>query len=382
MKNYDYLIVGAGLLGATFAWRARQAGKRCLVIDRRTHVGGNAYCEQIEGINVHKYGAHVFHTNNDEVWRFVNSFANFNRYTNSPLAYYQGRLYNLPFNMNTFCQVWGVCTPAEAMRKLEGQREEARATLDAQGAGRPRNLEEQALLLVGRDIYERLVKGYTEKQWGRPCNELPPFIIRRLPVRMTFDNNYFDDRHQGIPEGGYNRLLKGLLKGVEVRLGANYFDDRNYWDDLAEHMVFTGEIDHFYEHRFGRLQWRTMRFETELMTQPNYQGNAVVNYTGSDTPYTRIIEHKHFEAFGNDVYKNPATVVTREYPEEWRNDMEPYYPINDNRNQRIYEQYHDLARRQTRVAFAGRLAEYKYYDMAPTIERAFTLDVEGGTDRG
>lgn len=373
---YDYLIVGAGLFGATFAWRARQAGRRCLVIDRRTHVGGNAYCEEVEGINVHKYGAHIFHTSNEEVWRFANSLVPFNRYTNSPLANYQGTLYNLPFNMNTFHQMWGVSTPAEAMRKLDEQRAEVKALLERQGVSQPRNLEEQALLLIGRDIYERLIKGYTEKQWGRRCTELPPFIIRRLPIRLVYDNNYFNDRYQGIPEGGYNRLFEALLEGVEVRLGADYFDDRPFWDAQAKRVVFSGEIDRFYDYRFGRLEWRTVRFETEVLSTPNFQGNAVVNYTERDIPYTRIIEHKHFESFGEAVYQNPSTVISREFSTEWEPGMEPYYPVNNERNQRLYEQYRELASQEPHVVFAGRLAEYKYYDMAPIMERAFALDID------
>lgn len=376
MKEYDYLIVGAGLFGATFAWRARQAGKTCLVIDRREHTGGNIYCEQQEGINVHRYGAHIFHTNNKEVWDFVNSFVPFNRYTNSPVANYEGRLYNLPFNMNTFYQMWGVRTPAEAQQRLDEQRAEAREMLNCQGVSEPRNLEEQALLLIGRDIYERLIKGYTEKQWGRPCTELPAFIIRRLPVRMVFDNNYFNDRFQGIPEGGYNKLTERLLDGADVRLGADYFDDRNYWNEQAKTIVYTGEIDRFFDYRMGRLEWRTVRFETETLDTPNYQGNAVVNYTQRSIPYTRIIEHKHFETFGADVYVNPHTVISREYSTEWQPGMEPYYPVNDERNQQLYEQYRLMAEAEQHVIFGGRLAEYKYYDMAPTMERALAVPVD------
>lgn len=371
--KYDFLIVGAGLFGATFAWQARQAGKTCLVIDRRKHKGGNIYCEEVEGINVHRYGAHIFHTNNEELWRFVNSLVPFNRYTNSPVANYQGKLYNLPFNMNTFYQMWGVHTPAEATAKLEEQRKEARRILKEQGVSEPRNLEEQALLLIGHDIYERLIKGYTEKQWGRPCTELPAFVIRRLPVRLVFDNNYFNDRFQGIPIGGYNKLIDKLLEGCEVRLGVDYFVNRNELDGLADKMVYTGEIDHYFDYRLGHLEWRTVRFETETMNVSNYQGNAVVNYTEREVPYTRIIEHKHFECFGADVDKNPKTVISREYSTEWHLGMEPYYPVNDEKNNTLYHQYVELAHSEKNVLFGGRLAEYKYYDMAPVIERAFAI---------
>jgi UDP-galactopyranose mutase len=371
--KYDFLIVGAGLFGATFAWRARQAGKTCLVIDRRKNKGGNIHCEEVEGINVHRYGAHIFHTNNEELWRFVNSLVPFNRYTNSPVANYHGKLYNLPFNMNTFYQMWGVHTPAEATAKLEEQRKEARRILKEQGVSEPRNLEEQALLLIGHDIYERLIKGYTEKQWGRPCTELPAFIIRRLPVRLVFDNNYFNDRFQGIPIGGYNKLIDKLLEDCEVRLGVDYFVNRNELDGLADKMVYTGEIDRYFDYRLGHLEWRTVRFETETMNVSNYQGNAVVNYTEREVPYTRIIEHKHFECFGADVDKNPKTVISREYSTEWHLGMEPYYPVNDEKNNTLYHQYVELAHSEKNVLFGGRLAEYKYYDMAPVIERAFAI---------
>ena len=340
--KYDYLIVGAGLFGATFAWRARQAGKTCLVIDRREHTGGNTYCEQVEGINVHRYGAHIFHTNNEEIWRFVNSLVPFNRYTNSPVANYQGKLYNLPFNMNTFYQMWGVKTPAEAAAKIEEQRAEARQLLQQQGVAEPRNLEEQALLLIGKDIYEKLIKGYTEKQWGRACTELPAFIIRRLPVRFVFDNNYFNDRFQGIPEGGYNVLINKLLEGCDVRLGVDYLENREAWNEQANQIVYTGEIDRYFDYRLGHLEWRTVRFETETMPTSNYQGNAVVNYTEREIPYTRIIEHKHFESFGADVDKNPKTVISREYSTEWHLGMEPYYPVNDEKNDKLYKQYVEL----------------------------------------
>ena len=374
--KYDYLIVGAGLFGATFAWRARQAGKTCLVIDRREHTGGNTYCEQVEGINVHRYGAHIFHTNNEEIWRFVNSLVPFNRYTNSPVANYQGKLYNLPFNMNTFYQMWGVKTPAEAAAKIEEQRAEARQLLQQQGLAEPRNLEEQALLLIGRDIYEKLIKGYTEKQWGRACTELPAFIIRILPVLFVFDNNYFNDRFQGIPEGGYNVLINKLLEGCEVRLGVDYLENREAWNEQANQIVYTGEIDRYFDYRLGHLEWRTVRFETETMSTSNYQGNAVVNYTEREIPYTRIIEHKHFESFGADVDKNPKTVISREYSTEWHLGMEPYYPVNDEKNDKLYKQYVELANAEKNVLFGGRLAEYKYYDMAPTMERAFAIKID------
>ena len=369
--KYDYLIVGAGLFGATFAHLARKQGKRCLVIDKRPHAGGNIYCENIEGINVHKYGAHIFHTSDKEVWDFVNSIVPFNRYTNCPVAQApDGRLYNLPFNMNTFYQMWGVKTPAEAQAKLDEQRREAVERMNAEGVTEPRNLEEQALTLIGSDIYEQLIKGYTEKQWGRKCTELPAFIIRRLPVRMTFDNNYFNDSYQGIPIGGYNRLIDGLLDGVEVRLDTDFFADRAHWESIADRIVFTGKIDEFYGYRFGKLEYRTVRFETETLDEPNHQGNAVVNYTAADVPYTRIIEHKHFETFGNAVYDNPRTVISREYSTEWTDGMEPFYPVNDARNQAVYEQYRALAAQESSVIFGGRLAEYKYYDMAPIIVQA------------
>ena len=368
-KQYDLLIVGAGLFGATFACLAHRKGLKCLVIDKRPHLGGNVYCETREGINVHKYGAHIFHTSNKEVWDFVNSFVEFNRYTNSPVANYQGKYYNLPFNMNTFHAMWGVKTPDEAQQIIAEQRQEALLKMQAKGAVEPANLEEQALLLVGQDIYEKLIKGYTEKQWGRPCTELPAFIIKRLPVRFVFDNNYFNDRYQGIPMGGYNRLIDGLLEGIETRVNTDFFADRQALEALADKVVFTGMIDEYYDYRLGRLQYRTVRFEEEVLNTPNYQGNAVVNYTGSDVPYTRIIEHKHFEMFGADVEKYPKTVISREYSTEWQAGMEPYYPINDNRNNRLSAEYALLAAQEKNVIFGGRLAEYKYYDMAPIVEK-------------
>lgn len=397
MEKYDYLIVGSGLFGATFAYRARQAGKRCLVIDKRPHLGGNVYCESVEGINVHVYGAHIFHTSNKRVWNFVNSIVEFNRYTNSPVANYKGRLYNLPFNMNTFYAVWGVTTPAEAQAKLDEQRAEAVARMQADGATEPRNLEEQAQVLIGRDIYERLIKGYTEKQWGRKCTELPAFIIKRLPVRMVFDNNYFNDAYQGIPIGGYNKLIDGLLAGVETVTGVDFFDigckqgASGRWqftmpptdgctsgsrEAEAATLVYTGQLDEFFGYRFGKLNYRTVRFETEVLNEPNHQGNAVVNYTEGDVPYTRIIEHKHFESFGPAVYANPKTVVSREYSTEWQDGMEPYYPVNDEKNSRLAGLYRELAATMRNVVFGGRLAEYKYYDMAPIIEQVLGMEID------
>lgn len=367
---YDYLVVGSGLYGATFAHLATKQGKKCLVIEKRPHLGGNVYCENIEGINVHKYGAHIFHTNNKQVWDFVNSIVQFNRYTNCPVANYKGKLYNLPFNMNTFYQMWGVTTPAEAMAKIEEQKAEAVARMKADGINEPRNLEEQAQLLVGKDIYEKLVKGYTEKQWGRHCEDLPSFIIRRLPVRFVYDNNYFNDRYQGIPVGGYNKLIEGLLEGVECITGVDFFEDREKWEGMAEKIVFTGKIDEFYGYRFGKLDYRTVRFEEEIIDTPNYQGNAVINYTEREVPYTRIIEHKHFEMFGAEVDKCPKTVISKEYSTEWKEGMEPYYPVNDDKNTNLYLKYKELADKEENVIFGGRLAEYKYYDMAPIIERA------------
>ena len=373
MREYDYLIVGSGLFGATFAYKAKQAGKKCLVIDKRAHLGGNVFCDSIEGIHVHTYGAHIFHTSDKEVWDFVNSLVPFNRYTNCPVANYKGELYNLPFNMNTFYWMWGVRTPEEAKAKIEEQRAEVAAKLNGR---EPQNLEEQALLLVGKDIYEKLIKGYTEKQWGRPCTELPAFIIRRLPLRFVYDNNYFNDPYQGIPIGGYNALIEKLLEGSDIRVNCDFFAHREELEALAETIVYTGPIDQFYNYRFGQLQYRTVRFETEVLDMPNHQGNAVINYTDRETPYTRIIEHKHFESFGQAVYDNPKTVVSREYSTEWTLGMEPYYPVNDDRNSALYAQYKALADQETKVLFGGRLAEYKYYDMAPTIEQALRLAKE------
>lgn len=373
MKKYDFLIVGSGLFGSTFAYFARKQGKRCIVIDKRPHFGGNVYCENIEGINVHKYGAHIFHTSNKEVWDFVNSIVEFNRYTNSPVANYKGKLYNLPFNMNTFYQMWGVTTPEEAQAKIDEQKAEAVAKMLADGVSEPRNLEEQAQVLIGRDIYERLIKGYTEKQWGRKCTELPAFIIKRLPVRLVFDNNYFNDKYQGIPVGGYNRLIDGLLDGVETKTGVDFFAGREYWEGVADKIVFTGKIDEFYGYRFGKLNYRTVRFEQEVIDEPNYQGNAVVNYTEREVPFTRVIEHKHFEMFGQAVYECPNTVISREYSTEWKDGMESYYPVNDKANTELYAKYKELGDKEENVIFGGRLAEYKYYDMAPVIENVLKL---------
>lgn len=372
-KKYDYLIVGGGLFGATFAYFARKRGKRCLVIDKRPHVGGNIFCEEVEGINVHKYGAHIFHTNSKQVWDFVNSLVEFNRYTNSPVANYEGKLYNLPFNMNTFYQMWGVTTPEEARQKIDEQKADAVREMQSQGVSEPRNLEEQALTLIGKDIYERLIKGYTEKQWGRKCSELPAFIIKRLPVRFVFDNNYFNDRYQGIPVGGYNKLVDELLRGCDILTDTDYFANREHWESIACKTVFTGKIDEFYQYRFGKLQYRTVRFEQKTFNQPNYQGNAVVNYTHRDIPYTRVIEHKHFEMFGNEVQQCPKTVVSWEYSTEWKDGMEPYYPVNDEQNNALYEQYKSLAEKEENVIFGGRLAEYKYYDMAPIVEKVMKM---------
>lgn len=356
MKKYDYLIVGAGLYGACFAYLASQKGKSCMVIDKRPHTGGNLYCENIEGINIHKYGAHIFHTSNKKVWEFMNSITEFNNYINSPVANYHGKLYNLPFNMNTFHALWGVITPEQAKAKIREQRESA-------GISSPSNLEEQAISLVGKDIYEILVKDYTEKQWGRSCKELPASIIRRLPVRFTFDNNYFNDIYQGIPIGGYNVIFDRLLADSEVHLSCDYFDDKEHYDSLADKIVFTGPIDQYFGYRFGKLEYRTVRFEQEILDTQNYQGVAVMNYTDAETPYTRIIEHKHFE-FG----QQEKTVISKEFSSEWSNDSEPYYPINNDRNNSLYLEYKRLADNEKNVIFGGRLAEYKYYDMHHIVE--------------
>ena len=363
---YNYLVVGSGLYGAIFAHEAKKSGKTVLVVDKRPNIAGNVYTEKTEGINVHKYGAHIFHTNNKKVWNYITQFAEFNRFTNSPVANYKGELYSLPFNMYTFNKMWGVVTPEEAAAKIEEQRKEA-------GITEPKNLEEQAISLVGRDIYEKLIKGYTEKQWGRKCTELPAFIIKRLPVRFVFDNNYFNDTYQGIPVGGYNKLIEGLLEGVETRMNVDFFADRTYCESLADKIVFTGKIDEFYGYCFGKLEYRTVRFEEEIHECCNYQGNAVVNYTERDIPYTRIIEHKHFEMFGNAVNACPKTVISKEYSTEWKEGMEPYYPVNDERNMLLAEKYRQLAETEKNVIFGGRLAEYKYYDMGPVVEKVFRI---------
>lgn len=369
--KYDYLIVGSGLYGAMFAYKAKQAGKRCLVIDKRKHLGGNVYCEEIEGINVHKYGAHIFHTNNKKVWNFVNSIVPFNRYTNCPVANYKGKLFNLPFNMNTFYQMWGVTTPEEAQRKIDEQRAEAIAVL---GGREPLNLEEQALTLVGKDIFEKLIKEYTEKQWGRKCKDLPAFIIKRLPVRMVFDNNYFNDKYQGIPIGGYNKLIDGLLKDIECKTEVDFFhSEYRDWKKFADKLVYTGAIDEYFDYSLGKLDWRTVTFKTRVEETANYQGNAVVNYTSHNEPYTRVIEHKHFEMFGQEVYDNPKTVISEEYSTEYTDGMEPYYPVNDERNNAIAEKYRELAKREENVIFGGRLGLYKYFDMAPIIEMVMDI---------
>ncbi|MFA6884272.1 MAG: UDP-galactopyranose mutase [Paludibacteraceae bacterium] len=375
MYTYDYLIVGAGLYGACLAYRLKRQGKRCLVIDKRSHVGGNIYTEKIEGINVHKYGAHIFHTSNSEVWEFVNSISPFNHYINTPVADYKGELFNLPFNMNTFYQMWGVKTPEAARLKIEAQRSEALADMRKMGIAEPENLEQQALLLVGRDIYEKLIKGYTEKQWGRSCRDLPAFIIRRLPVRLTFNNNYFNDTYQGIPMGGYTLLIDRLLEGVEVRTSTDFFSDRENLESLAERIIYSGPIDRFFDYRFGHLDYRSVRFETEVLETSNFQGNAVVNYTDAQVPYTRIIEHKHFEMFNDQVDATPKTVISREYSSEWKPGAEPFYPVNDERNTKLYAQYRALTENEKKARFGGRLAEYRYYDMDKIVEQALSVSL-------
>lgn len=358
---YDYLVVGAGLYGAVFAYEAKKAGKSCLVIDKRNHIAGNIYCEEVEGINVHKYGAHIFHTSNKMVWDYINQFAEFNNYVNSPIAVYKDETYNLPFNMNTFNKMWGVRTPAEAKAKIEEQKAEYNIS-------EPKNLEEQALTLVGKDVYEKLVKGYTEKQWGRDCTELPAFIIKRLPCRFIYDNNYFNDRYQGIPIGGYTKIVEKMLEGIEVRTNTDYFEFIKTNQDIANKVVFTGQIDQYYDYQFGPLQYRSVRFETEVLDCENYQGNAVVNYTEREVPYTRIIEHKHFE-FGTQ----PKTIISKEYSSEWKPGVEPYYPVNNEENNVLYEKYKALADKEANVIFGGRLGNYKYYDMDKVIEAALDM---------
>jgi len=363
MKKYDYILVGSGLYSGVFAWFAKQKGKKCLVLEKRDHIGGNVYCENTEGIHVHKYGAHIFHTSNKEVWQFVNSLAEFNRYTNSPVANYKGEMYNMPFNMNTFSKMWNISTPAEAKKIIEEQKKEI--------TGEPKNLEEQAISLVGRQIYEKLVKGYTEKQWGRDCTALPAFIIKRLPVRYTYDNNYFNDLYQGIPIGGYNVIIDRLFEGCDIETGVDYLEKKEYYDGLGEKIVYTGTIDAYYKYQFGKLEYRSLRFESEVLDEENHQGVAVVNYTDRETPYTRIIEHKHFE-FGTQ----PKTVITREYPVTWQEGMEPYYPVNDEKNQALYQKYAKLAEKEEHVIFGGRLGEYKYYDMDKVIASAMACAKE------
>lgn len=365
--KYDYLVVGAGLYGAVFAQKAKEAGKTVLVIDKRPNIAGNVYTEEVEGINVHIYGAHIFHTNNKEVWDYITKFAEFNRFTNSPVANYKGELYSLPFNMYTFNKMWGVVTPEEAAAKIEEQKKAA-------GITEPKNLEEQAISLVGTDIYEKLIKGYTQKQWGRPCTELPSFIIKRLPVRLTFDNNYFNALYQGIPVGGYTKMVANLLDGIEVKLGVDYFDNKAEYDAMADKVIYTGPIDAYFDYKLGTLEYRSVRFETETLDMPNFQGNAAVNYTDAESPYTRIIEHKWFE-FGKDANGNdlPKTVISREYSSEWKLGDEPYYPVNDEKNGALYAQYKELADKEENIIFGGRLGEYKYYDMDAVIASALDM---------
>lgn len=370
--KYDYLIVGSGLFGSIFAYEANKKCKKCLVIDKRSHIGGNIYTENIDGINVHKYGAHIFHTSNKEVWDYINQFAEFNRYTNSPVARYKDELYNMPFNMNTFNKLWGVVTPEEAMAKIEKEKKEA-------GITEPRNLEEQAISLVGKTIYEKLVKGYTEKQWGMPCNELPSFIIKRLPVRFIYDNNYFNDKYQGIPIGGYTKIIEKMLEGIEVKLNYDFFEHREALENIAEKIIFTGQIDKYYDYKFGKLEYRSVRFETEELNVDNYQGNAVVNYTDKEVPYTRIIEHKHFEQgkqLGNEIIEGPSvgkTIISKEYSDKWDTTKEPYYPINNEKNNELYNKYKELADKDDKVIFGGRLGQYKYYDMDKVIAECLEL---------
>jgi UDP-galactopyranose mutase len=359
--EYDYIIVGAGLFGAVFAHEMTKNGKKCLIIEKRNHIGGNVYTENQENINVHKYGAHIFHTNNKEVWEYINQFADFNRYTNSPVANYKGELYNLPFNMNTFYQMWGVKTPEEAKAKIEQQKAESKIE-------NPKNLEEQAISLIGKDIYEKLVKGYTEKQWGKKCEELPAFIIKRLPVRFTFDNNYFNDLYQGIPIGGYTKIIEKMLDGIEVKLNTDFFDDKDKWVNMADKIIFTGMIDQYYDYCFGELEYRGLNFEFETLDVENYQGNAVINYTDAETPYTRIIEHKHFENS-----ESPKTIITKEYPKTWKKGEEAYYPMNDDKNSELFEKYQELAAKEGKVIFGGRLGMYKYYDMWQVIDEALKM---------
>ena len=373
MKQYDYLVVGSGLFGATFAYIKKKEGKKCLVIDKRSHLGGNIYTENVDGINVHKYGPHTFHTSNKEIWDFVNSIVEFNHFITTTVANYKGTIYNLPFNMNTFSKMWGVTTPEEARTKIEEQKQEAILSMKKAGVEEPRNLEEQAQLLIGKDIYEKLIKGYTEKQWGRKCTELPPFIIKRLPVRFVYNNNYFNDIYQGVPIGGYTKLIEGLLEGIDTYVDSDYFQKREYWNGIAEKIVFTGPIDGYFNYCYGKLEYRTVRFVEETIEIPNFQGNAVVNYTEIDVPYTRIIEHKHYEYFGDDVYNLPKTIISKEYSTEWKEGMEPYYPVNNQKNNALYQKYRMLADKEKSVLFGGRLAEYRYYDMAPVMERAIEL---------
>lgn len=360
--KYDYLIVGTGLFGSIFAYEAHKRGKKCLIVDKRDHIGGNIYTKNVEGINVHQYGAHIFHTSNNEVWKYINQFAEFNRYTNSPVAIYKNELYNMPFNMNTFNKLWGVITPKEAKNKIEEEKKKSRIT-------EPNNLEEQAISLVGQTIYEKLVKGYTEKQWGKKATELPSFIIKRLPVRFTYDNNYFNDIYQGIPIGGYTQIIEKMLKGIEVRLNTDFFENREYFENIADKIVFTGMIDKYYNYKYGELEYRSLRFETEILDEKNFQGNAVVNYTEFEIPYTRIIEHKHFEF--DEI--SPKTVITKEYPDTWTRDKEPYYPINDDKNNQLYKKYEKLAKTDSKVIFGGRLGKYKYYDMDKVIEETLNF---------